>query len=132
MRENCFKNEKKNLAIEFKNLQAEQEEFKKYAQELIDLKHVVEEAKKEEQAEKLRTIELEKKIKELSVYYQKETQNLKRLENDMYKRLISQKIQDFSRETYGYSILQRPYKQSVVEEPPISNEVILRILPLIL
>jgi hypothetical protein len=73
MRETCFVNERKNLVEMFENLRNEQEDFKNYAHELEDLKKIVEEAKDEESREKQKTFELEKRIKELSNQYQRET-----------------------------------------------------------
>lgn len=126
MRENCLNNERKNLSDMYQNLKAEQDEFKNYNSELEELKQGVEAAKLEEAAERQKTIELENKIKEMSIYYQKETQNQRKMEHEMYKRLITQKIQDFSKETYGHNIVIAN-GPSVLDEP-MTEEVLKRFL----
>lgn len=77
LRENCFLTERKNLTIEFENLQRQQDEYQGKTTELNELRNILEEAKQSEEMEKIKTAELEKKIKELSNIHQKENQNLR-------------------------------------------------------
>ena len=94
LRENCIKNERKNLAIEFNNLRTEQEKLKDCLKELSELKRELAEAKREEELHKTQTTELENKVKEMSYFVQRETQSLKQFEQEMYRQLISKKVME--------------------------------------
>ena len=94
-REECLRNERGNLQADFNALKRQEEDLRTHRGELNDLKGELVETKREEEIEKERTGQLEEQIREVSVYLQRETQSLKHLEHDMYKRLIAEKIQDY-------------------------------------
>jgi len=92
MRENCIRNERKNLAIEFNNMKQEQDRIRDCFSEINELAAELEESRQEEEMQKAQTVELENKVKEMSLFVQRETQSLKQFEQDMYKRLIAKKV----------------------------------------
>jgi len=105
-REKCFKNERKNLSTEFSNLKNEQEEFKNNIKELDSLKLSLAQVSQEEELKKNQTVLFEAKIKEVSQIIQKENQNLRSLENTMYKTKISNKIEEFTEELQNMNDMQ--------------------------
>ena len=81
---------------DFSNLRAQENRFQSYKEELNNLGLIYEEAREEEQKHKENTILLEDQAQHLSILYQNETQNLKQLEHEMYKQLITEKIHDLN------------------------------------
>ena len=82
--------------MEFVNLKAEQEQFKNNMKELDELKLMLNQVSKEEELQRAQAILFEEKIKQVSLFIQKENQNLKSLENTMYKAKLSSKIEQFN------------------------------------
>ena len=82
--------------MEFVNLKTEQEQFKNNMKELDELKLMLNQVSKEEELQRAQAILFEEKIKQVSLFIQKENQNLKSLENTMYKAKLSSKIEQFN------------------------------------
>jgi hypothetical protein len=117
LREDCLKNERKNLLLESTNLKTEQEEFKSHVNELDDLSEDYAQMLELEKCEKAQTNMLAEKIKQESQFIQKENQNLRSLENKMYKTKIENKIVEFTEE-----LQEMEHKNELTPMHPPTNQ----------
>jgi len=96
MREQCLVNEKRNLSKDFSELQQEQERFYNEESQQNELQLMLEDVQREEYEENERTLELEEHVRQIAVFYQRETQNLRSLEQEMYRKLIAKRIKEYN------------------------------------
>ena len=80
------------------NLKDEQKSFDQELLELQSLKDELELAKKEEEQERIRTCELEEKVRELSKHIQEENRKVKQLEDNVFSQKLNQILCNHSRQ----------------------------------
>ncbi len=130
MRENCIRNERKNLAVEFNNMKQEQDRIRDNFSEIHELAAELEESRQEEEMQKAQTVELENKVKDMSLFVQRETQSLKNFEQDMYKRLIAKKVMTMQNDELQAKIKahQKSRQPSFSAQQPVKKIVFLCII----
>ena len=80
------------------SLKDEQKSFDQELLELQSLKDELEQAKNEEEQEKVRTCKLEEKVRDLSKHIQEENKKVKQLEDNVFSQKLNQIVYNHSRQ----------------------------------